>query len=133
MSDEKPAPQCSVEAGSDYECDWHRRVAALEAQIAEREAEAGRLRENYTAFLRELLDLQHEVAKACQASGTMLTDLQPEAMTIVAEVCRVHLALAEDEARLDWADALQEDFNILIAPGETLREAIDAAREVSDD
>jgi hypothetical protein len=47
------------------------------------------------AFQRELAELRQDVAEACQASGVMLTALQPEAMTIVSSVCGRHGALCE--------------------------------------
>jgi hypothetical protein len=69
-------------------------------------AELEAVRTTRDDFHRELRDLQHEVAKACQASGTMLTDLQPEAMSIVLTVCKLHPILAEESRELaKWKKA----------------------------
>jgi hypothetical protein len=75
-------PEC-CEAGKDQDPE-------ILAELAEAQKCRG-------AFHRELRDLQHEVAQACQASGTMLTDLQ---YTGRAEIGRDYVAGWRHAARL---------------------------------
>ena len=115
-----------------YVAELEQRCRNLEAELATTKAELAEAKKYEAAFHRELRDLQHEVAKACQASGTMLTDLQPEAMTIVLEICRAWPEAQQDSERLDYLetyDHLEWSFLPNHDACPSLRAAIDAARE----
>ena len=65
---------------------------------------------------RALDELRSDVAHACQSSGTMLTDMQPEAMDAVMHVCQAHRGLADETAAYIWLHS-QRDWDVSLYSG----------------